>query len=430
MNASHIKVDNPDLDLLARKKFLTESWKSYPNYVKTNGSVVGRITAFTKGGFYIYGESHLFPLFGKDLSPWAKILTLGDIVAFEKSEQYFKNFTLLTAQVCDDQKAIADFQSLAKKRKHHLKWTQFLSDVQNFFLLKDFIQAQTPSLVDCPGTEPSLDPFFTEINWGSQKMFKTLPTSPELHLKKLLAAGYENIFELKNCFRNNEITEIHQPEFMMLEWYRSYSSLGDIEVDAVELISRLDTQKKFTAPERLSVSQLFEKYADFKLRPDSDFEDLRLLCQRHEISVSADDSWNDLFHRVWVEKIDPSLKNHSFLIVNQFPPLQAALAKINSYGWADRFEIYLNGVEIANAFLELNDPAIQRERFEKDLAEKSRLGKKSISLDAQFINALEYGMPPSAGIALGLDRLFMVTSGFKSITEFKLFPISASAMRP
>ncbi len=423
MNSSHIKVDNPDLDLLARKKFLTESWKSYPNYVKTNNSVVGRITAFTKGGFYIYGESHLFPLFGKELSPWAKILTLGDIVAFEKTEQYFKNFTLLTPQVSEDINAALYFQELTKKRKQHLKWTQFLNDVQNFFLLKDFIQAQTPSLVDCPGTEPSLDPFFTDFNLGSKKLSKTLPTSPELHLKKLLAAGYENIFELKNCFRNNEITDLHQPEFMMLEWYRSYASLGDIEVDAVELITRMDTQKKFTAPERFSVRQLFEKYAKFKLRPDTDFEDLRLICQRDGISVSADDSWSDLFHRIWVQRVDPNLKNHPFLIVNQYPPTQAALAKINVYGWADRFEIYLNGVEVANAFLELNDPVIQRERFEKDLAEKSRLGKKPISLDAQFMKALEYGMPPSAGIALGLDRLFMVINGYKSITDFRLFYI-------
>ncbi len=425
MNSSHIKVDNPDLDLLARRKFLTESWKPYPSYVKTNGSVVGRITAFTKGGFYIYGESHLFPLFGKDLSPWAKILTLGDIVAFEKSEQYFKNFTLLTAQVLEDKNDTAYFQELTKKRKNHLKWIQFLSDVQNFFLMKDFIQAQTPSLVDCPGTEPTLDPFFTDFNLGSKKYSKTLPTSPELHLKKLLTAGYENIFELKNCFRNNEITEIHQPEFTMLEWYRSYSLLGDIEVDVVELISRLDTQKKFTVVERFSVSQLFEKYADFKLKPETSIEELKSLCGSLGIANSTNDSWNDLFHRVWVEKVDPYLKNHPFLMVNQYPPSQAALAKIGAFGWAERFEIYLNGVEIANAFLELNDPAIQKERFEKDLEEKSRMGKTSILLDAQFMKALEYGMPPAAGIALGVDRLFMVTAGFKSITDFKLFPISA-----
>lgn len=130
--------------------------------------------------------------------------------------------------------------------------------------------------------------------------------------------------------------------------------------------------------------------------------------------------WNDLYHLIWVSKIEPTLPQSPFLLCD-YPTSQAALARINAHGWADRFEFYWQGYEIANAFHELNDPNEQRTRFERDQKKRIAYGRTPLEIDEQFMTALKHGLPPSGGIALGLDRLFMAFMGIKKISEARAF---------
>ena len=264
-------------------------------------------------------------------------------------------------------------------------------------------------------------------------MVKYLPTSPEFHLKKLLVGGWQRVFEIHKCFRNGEAGAIHQPEFYMLEWYRVNEELTSLKKDVILLIEHLQNwaitkgvpqQKQDTHQDALdeTMPSLFQKEVHFNLTPQTSKKELEDLLDQLNINRAPDDTWNDLFFRVFLEKIEPQLKNKGKVFVSDFPPSMAALAKIDDCGWAQRFEFYWQGLEIANAFYELTDAEEQMKRFEEDLREKDRLKKERVPIDEDFISSLKEGMPPSSGIALGLERLFMAITGIKDIREFKLFP--------
>jgi lysyl-tRNA synthetase class 2 len=304
------------------------------------------------------------------------------------------------------------------------KWSLFLKSVRQFFETRGFLELQTPSLVACPGTEPALDTFSTElkISSGLKKVF--LPTSPELHLKKALTMGFEKIFEIAKCYRNNEVTDLHQPEFWMLEWYRSFANLNDIEIDVVQLIYYLCDQAQVKKPEILNftIHQLFKKHLNFDLKPETSKDDLRKLALDQGLHVNDSFSIDDYFFLLMLEKIEPQLPKDSLVFVEKYPPFQAALARRDQAGWADRFEVYWKGMELANAFDELNDSKEQRLRSQEDLSKRE--GRNQIGLDEEFFQALESGMPPSAGIALGLERVFMALHGINRIQDLRLFPVS------
>lgn len=312
----------------------------------------------------------------------------------------------------------------AATKENLKKWSLFLRQTRNFFDAKDFLELHTPSLVACPGTEPSLDSFATEIKIGTKNQKLFLPTSPELHLKKALTMGFEKIYEVAKCYRNNEVTEIHQPEFWMLEWYRSYANLFDLQADVVQLVYNLCDYFKVNRPDvqNFSIRQLFKKYLDFDLVPQTTREELKNLALRHDLRLTDTYSIDDIFFLLMIEKIEPNLPKDILVFVEKYPPYQAALARKDSEGWAERFEVYWKGMELANAFDELNNPLEQRQRAQEDI--NKREGKNPIALDEEFFQALESGMPPSAGIALGLERLFMAIQDIKKIEEVRLFPIS------
>lgn len=304
-------------------------------------------------------------------------------------------------------------------------WNRYLALIREFFTEQEFLEIHTPSLVACPGTEPTLDVFSTELQIGSKKRKLFLPTSPELHLKKTLALGADRIFELANCFRNGEITERHQPEFVMLEWYRSYSNLAAIKVDVVHLIRYLAEKFSVQGPRQVlhySVAELFKKYCNFDLTPQTTAEQLRDLANRLKVDVHSADSIDDLFFLIFMEKIESRLEGQDLIFVEKYPPYQAALARLTDDGWGDRFEVYWRGYELANAFHELNHPEVQRLRSQEDLHKKRIMQKEEIALDQEFFDCLDAGMPPSGGIALGVERLFMCLFGITDISELKLFP--------
>ncbi|MEK6556525.1 MAG: EF-P lysine aminoacylase EpmA, partial [Bdellovibrionota bacterium] len=326
------------------------------------------------------------------------------------------------------QKLTAAQSELSPLKMDHIDsrlWMEFIHQVRDYLSQRSLQEVTTPSLVTNPGMEPQLEPFSTELVVGSKKQKLFIPTSPELHLKQLLAHDYTDIFEIKTCLRNGEVTQIHQPEFQMLEWYRAYSNLSLIINDLIGLLQSFSPE--IGAEQAVDVSPisfLFEKHLGFKLTPITTRNELIELCKTAKVDWSETDSWDDLFHRLMFERIEPKIDPNVPTIVIEYPPSQAALARINEAGWADRFELYWQGLEIANAFHELNDPVEQRKRFERDQKQRIENGKTPLEIDENFMRALECGMPPSAGIALGLDRLFMAIYGIKQIENARLFDVS------
>lgn len=306
-----------------------------------------------------------------------------------------------------------------------LKWGTYLQSLREFFVSQGFVELKTPSLVLCPGTEPSLDVFSTNLKVGSRQQKLFLPTSPELHLKKALALGAEKIFELAPCFRNGEVTERHQPEFLMLEWYRAYASLSLIKEDTVKLVNHLAQAMKVAGPAKVtsySVAELFRIHCGFELKPDTSKAELKALAEKIGVDVRSAESIDDYFFLIFMDKIESQLAGDELVFVEKYPPYQAALARLTSDGWGDRFEAYWKGMELCNAFHELNDPRIQRLRSEEDLQKKSEMDKEPVALDEEFFQCLEAGLPPSGGIALGVERLFMALQGLHSISSLRLFP--------
>ncbi|MCB0365442.1 MAG: EF-P lysine aminoacylase GenX [Bdellovibrionaceae bacterium] len=311
------------------------------------------------------------------------------------------------------------------------KWSQFVARVREYFTQSGCREVWTPSLVVCPGMEPTLDPLEVQVVTGSAGG-KTLylPTSPELHLKKLLAMGTGDLFEIKVCYRDGEVSDHHQPEFWMLEWYRAFADLKHIGKDIEGLLQYLYAAGTFegVCPKisQCRMSDLFRRFLDFDLTPETSRRDLTDQCYKWQLPIEGYEPWDDLFHLLFLAKIEPLLAELGPLIVTHFPPSQAALARLTSDGWADRFEFYWQGLEIANAFNELNDPEEQARRCERDNRERTERGRKSLPVDEKFLAALKTGMPPSGGIALGLERLFMAGTGIEDIRRVRAFSIEDS----
>ncbi len=318
-------------------------------------------------------------------------------------------------------------------KKNIIKWNRFLVLVREFFNDQKFIEIRTPTLVVSPGLEPFLDPFETEFVAGSRREKLYLPTSPEFHLKKALCIGFKNIFELKECFRNGEVGDHHQPEFMMLEWYRAGKTEKSISPKLLfeDIQNLFDFLSKKLKRPRVKIKiykmeDIWLEFLDFKLTPYTTTEDLKNLCAKYndlKFDFEKENDFDDLFNQIWLDKIESKLEKIKVpVIICHYPPSQAALAKLTSDGWADRFELYWKGLELANAFHELNDSKEQRRRFVKDQEKKRDLGKPVVPIDEEFMDYLEQGMPPAVGIALGVERLFMAFENVKNISDLRLFP--------
>ncbi len=403
---------------MERIDYLKTTWESYPALpAKTRAA--GRLHSLTpnekggcqleilRDGIHVRFELLQIPLY-------SDILIAGDIIALLEDNQI-----LLLAP-----SNVLKKGPLFPKEKIK-KWNAYLRDVRDFFTELEFVEVKTPSLVPCPGTEPSLDVFSTELKVGSRKEKLFLPTSPELHLKKTLAMGAEKVFEIASCFRNGEITERHQPEFWMLEWYRAYANLDDIKKDVVNLVTYLTEKLQVPGPQKIyskSIPALFQEYCDFDLKPTTNQEELKELALKLRVDVRSAETIDDYFFLIFLEKIENQLPPKDLIFVENYPPYQAALARLTPEGWGDRFEVYWQGFELANAFHELNDPKIQKLRSQEDVDKKSSMHKEPIRLDDEFFAALERGLPPSGGIALGVERLYMALTGVQNIADLRVFP--------
>ncbi|MEK6628042.1 MAG: EF-P lysine aminoacylase EpmA [Bdellovibrionota bacterium] len=386
-----------------RDEYLQKHWSAYPEMPK--GAL--------KWGRVALAIQHLSELSFKDAPNILArdVLKDGDLVALMPENQIILLAPNLTERLAQ-----------SEQWHEHKKWQEFLAQVRSFFREKQFQDVKTPSLVVCPGTEPSLEVFETTFRLDSKTTKYFLPTSPELNLKKMLCEGAEKIFEIASVFRNGEKTTRHDPEFTMLEWYRAFTNLSTIKADVVELTRTMAEQLKVDRPREVltfSVSDLFKKYCDFDLKLETSIGELKDLAKRLAIDVSAATCIDDYFYLIFIDKIENKWPQDCLVFVEKYPPYQAALARLGSDGWAERFEVYWRGFELGNAFYELNDPIIQKQRALEDLEKKKAQGKTELKLDDNFFSALEFGLPPSSGIAVGLERLYMALTGIREISELK-----------
>lgn len=278
--------------------------------------------------------------------------------------------------------------------------SRILQGLRAWFNREGFIEVETPVRLPTPALEMHID--------AEPSGTAFLRTSPELHMKRLLAAGYDRIYQIGPCFRKGERGNRHHPEYTMLEWYRTHADYRDIMRDTEQLLAALSELPGLAAPlspppfPRFTVESLFLEHAGWN--PVTDYD-----AERFE---------HDL-----VTLVEPALPRMSPVFVMDYPAPAAALSrpKPGREQVAERFELYINGIEIANAFSELTDPVEQRRRFE-DWAEQRRAqGAPVYPLDEDFLSALELGMPLSGGIAMGIDRLAMVLAGASSLDAVMAF---------
>ncbi len=299
--------------------------------------------------------------------------------------------------------------------------------VRAFFATRGYGEVETPYAVTAPGEEVHLRAFETvhELTDG-QRVRKFLHTSPEFAMKKLLAAGSGPIFQMARVWRNGEGSDLHAPEFTMLEWYRPGASMDDLIGETMALLratlAPVVSCRGITTPldgfERLSVAEAFARYcngADVLATAG----DAAALAGQAGARLREGEEWEDLFFRLLLERIEPHLGRDCPTFLTHWPAAQAALARRDPADprVAERFELFVCGIELANAFVELTDPAEQRARFAEDRARRAALGGQDWDLDEDFLGALEQGMPEAAGIALGFDRLAMIASGASRIDQ-------------
>ena len=302
--------------------------------------------------------------------------------------------------------------------KEREDWMRFLSVIKRFFCGRGVAAVETPSLVACPGTEPHLAPFKTVwIFPDGKRQVRFLPTSPEMHLKKLLCRGWTDIFEIKKCFRNKELGALHLPEFYLLEWYRAFFSLKQLARELSDLLKRLSREAFFKGPlkpvQTKTVAELFRQHLNFPLTPNTSKKDLARLLQEHQIPFSRAKGFEELFHLLFLNKIEPQFEEDTPLIVRDYPLCLRGFARKNKQGWADRFELYWRGFELANAFFEVTDFREQRRLFQSHLKQR----KDSVPADGELLRLMKTrGLPPCSGIAVGLDRLFSALRRKKDIS--------------
>jgi len=333
----------------------------------------------------------------------------------------------------------------ADRRPRLIQRNAIAASMRDWFARRDFIEVTTAALQVSPGNEAHLSAFATEaIGPDAVRSPLYLHTSPEFACKKLLAAGEQRIFSLGAVWRNRERGPLHHPEFTMLEWYRVGETYESLMADCAALLAlaaeracaktfrfRGREADPFAEPERLSVAEAFSRYAGIDLLTtvaadgSTDRETLQAALVQAGLRTAEDDNWADLFSRVMVEKVEPALGQGRATILYGYPISEAALARPSAADprVAERFELYCCGVELANAFGELTDPAEQRRRFAAEMDEKERVYGERYPLDEDFLDALAI-MPQASGSALGFDRLVMLATGALRIDDVIWTPVA------
>lgn len=359
----------------------------------------------------------------------------------------------------------------AAYKERMLKRSRILAEVRAFFRSEDFLEVETPTVVALPGMEPHLDPFRTNVTRTASagrpaaKFEAHLITSPEYAMKKLLAGGLERIFEITRCYRDGEPWDgSHNPEFTMIEWYRANADYRAMMEDTEQLVESVARRVSIKLPDptlptiieyqgrridvsspwpRITVKEAMQQYAGINL--DKAIDDpawFRAEVEARGCHTDPSDTFDDLFFRIFLRDVEPQLARfvpepgeqyasiagddvERPVILCEYPRSMAALAKLKpgDSRYAERFEAYVGGLELCNAFSELNDAAEQRTRLQEEREHRQKLGKRDYPVDEQFLEAVAK-LPESSGIALGIDRLVMLLTNSASIRDVLFFPAS------
>ena len=308
---------------------------------------------------------------------------------------------------------------------------ELLARTRRFFLERNVLEVETPLIGSHPASDLHLHSIACRLDDGGQNELDDgsrhfLLTSPELPMKRLLAAGVGSIFQVCKAFRDAESGRHHNPEFTILEWYRIGFDHHQLMHEVAELIDELVPEKTSRPPRYVSYAELFEQLVAIDPHRCRDTELVELLGDARPATVSDRD---EMLQLVMSELIEPSLEPGQPTFVYDYPGSQAALAAVRREGdveLAERFELYLGGVELANGFHELRDAGEQRARFEHDRDRRRLAGLPTAGPDERFLAALTHGLPACAGVALGFDRLLMVALDADHIDDVISFPLASA----
>jgi lysyl-tRNA synthetase class 2 len=301
-----------------------------------------------------------------------------------------------------------------------------ISAVRRFLDAEGFIEVETPVLQPLYGGAAAR-PFTTHHNALNREFYLRIAT--ELYLKRLIVGGLERVYELGKDFRNEGVDSTHNPEFTMLEFYEAYADYEDIASRCERLVAYVASEVGYageidlTPPwRRETLPQAILDRTGIAILALTDREALAVAMRDRGLAVPEDDTWPQLVDALLSKHVEPTLIEPTFLM--DYPVALSPFAKRHRSipGLVERFEAYVGGLEIANAFTELNDPDEQRRRFEQQRALAGAGDEEAQPYDEAFIEALEQGMPPTGGIGIGIDRLVMVLTGRRSIREVVLFP--------
>jgi lysyl-tRNA synthetase class 2 len=326
----------------------------------------------------------------------------------------------------------------ADRRPTLLKRNAIKKALRAHFDSEGFTEVECGALAASPGNEAHLHAFATElISTGGERRTLYLHTSPEFASKKLLAAGETKIFDFARVFRNREQTGTHAPEFTMLEWYRANAPYESVIADCLDIVrvaagttglKMFSHRGKDCDPrkeaQRLTLADAFRHHAGMDLMKtldangQGDRNAIATAARRAGFDVADDDTWADIFSKVLVARVEPKLGIGQPTVLYEYPRCEAALARATPHDprVAERFELYVCGVELANGFGELTDPVEQRKRFDAEMNEKERIYGERYPIDEDFLAALAH-MPPASGVALGFDRLVMLATGARNLND-------------
>lgn len=306
-----------------------------------------------------------------------------------------------------------------------LKRAAILAEIRRFFADRCVLEVETPCMSQATVTDVHLVPFETRFvgpgHSGGLNLY--LMTSPEYHMKRLLAAGCGPVFQLCRSFRNEEMGRHHNPEFTMLEWYRPHYDMYRLINEVDDLLQQvLDCEPA----ESLSYQQAFQRYLEVDpLSADKTL--LRAAAAKLDLSNIADEEEDrdTLLQMLFTFGVEPLIGKDKPVVIYHFPATQASLAQISSedHRVAERFEVYFKGIELANGFHELTDAGEQRQRFEQDNRKRAERGLSQQPIDTLLLDALDAGLPDCSGVALGVDRLVMLALGAESLAEVIAFPV-------
>ena len=314
-----------------------------------------------------------------------------------------------------------------------IKRSQIIKEIRDFFTNHGFIEVETPMMHSLVGGAAA-KPFITHHNALDMSLY--LRIAPELYLKRLVVGGIERVFELNRNFRNEGVDTKHNPEFTMIEWYMAYADYN-ILMDMIEelvthLAKKINNSEKLeygnltidlTRPwARLTMAQAIEKYGNISQDEISTYEKAKQVAQNLKITIDASWGQGRLVSEIFETVAEEKLINPTFIIdyPKEISPLSKS--KEDNPELTDRFELFVAGMELSNGFNELNDPIDQKERFQKQVDSRNAGDEEACMMDEDYIRALEYGLPPTAGAGMGIDRLVMLLTNKQSIRDVLLFP--------